>query len=136
MRWPIKYTRVSCKFGWRIHPVTGKRQYHNGVDVPAPVGTPILAPCDGTVSLSTNKAGGKQLILRHPGGLRVGFAHLSEYAKGIMKGAQVKEGDVIAYTGNTGQTTGPHLHFTTAVEQGSGRAFFDPTMIQWGVSFS
>lgn len=136
MRWPIQSHKISCPFGWRIHPVTGKRQYHNGLDIPSPVGSPVIAPFDGVVSFTESATGGIQLILRHDGGLRAGFAHLSEYAKGISSGARVKEGDIIAYTGNTGRTTGPHLHFTIAVESGSGRKFYDPRAIQWDVKLT
>lgn len=128
---PLSNIRITCPFGWRIHPITGKRQFHNGIDVAAPLGTPIVAPFDGVCQTLTHPSGGVQLIIRHSGGLRVGFAHLSRYAEGIRTGSRVREGQVIAYSGESGAVTGPHVHMTTAVEKGTGRQFFDPTIINW-----
>lgn len=105
--------RVTSAFGERIHPVTGIITNHNGVDVAASVGTPIKAPLSGTViQINKTTAGGNQLILKHTNSYKTGYAHLSNYVSGLKEGDNVQQGDVVAYTGNTGQTTGAHLHFT------------------------
>jgi len=127
---PLTTMCVTCPFGWRIHPVTKERQFHSGVDLKAALGTPVRAPFDGVVALTSRAAGGHQLILtNHNAHLRAGFAHLSDYAKGIAPGSQVKEGEVIAYTGESGRVTGPHLHYTLSVIKGSGKTFFDPEIV-------
>ena len=107
---PLK-GKVTSKFGTRKHPVTGVVSEHNGVDISAPTGTPIVSPLDGTViEANTHATGGKQLVIKHVNGYRTGYAHLSGYA--VNKGDTVKQGQVIAYVGNTGVSTASHLHFT------------------------
>jgi murein DD-endopeptidase MepM/ murein hydrolase activator NlpD len=107
---PLK-GKVTSKFGSRTAPTAGASTTHNGVDIAAAVGTPIVSPLDGVVAdINTHPTGGKQLIIKHINGYRTGYAHLSGYAVNI--GDKVKQGQVIAYVGNTGTTTGAHLHFT------------------------
>jgi murein DD-endopeptidase MepM/ murein hydrolase activator NlpD len=108
--WPAQ-GRISSRFGERVHPVTGATSFHNGIDIAVPIGTPIKAPADGkVVSIYTHDRGGKSLILEHANGWKTGYAHLNGY--NVQVGDQVKQGDVIAYSGNTGIGTGAHLHFT------------------------
>ncbi len=103
--------RITSKFGTRIHPITGKTSTHNGIDISATLSTPIVSPLDGVVSsINTHATGGKQLIIKHTNGYRTGYAHLNGYA--VTSGQAVKQGQVIAYVGNTGESTAPHLHFT------------------------
>jgi len=85
--------------------------FHNGTDIGVPVGTPVKCPSDGIV-LGTyqNSAGGLQLMVKHNNGYTTGYAHLSKIL--VSKNTRVKKNQYIAYTGNTGQSTGPHLHFT------------------------
>jgi len=107
---PVK-GKITSRFGNRIAPTTGASTNHNGVDISIPVGTPIVSPLDGRVlDINTHQTGGKQLIIEHTNGYRTGYAHLSSYA--VNKGDKVKQGQIIAYSGNTGVSTGPHLHFT------------------------
>ena len=107
---PIKGT-VTSGFGYRIHPITKINQFHNGVDIPAPIGTPIVSPADGKIiGIYTNSAGGLQLLVFHNNGFITGYAHLSKVLK--LKNTLVKQGETIALSGNTGNSTGPHLHFT------------------------
>ncbi len=108
---PLK-GRVSSPYGNRTHPVTGvKTSFHNGVDIAVPIGTPIVAPQDGKVTEVWNSPkGGKCLAMVAADGTRYGFAHLSVQA--AKTGQAVKQGEVIAMSGNTGASTGPHLHFT------------------------
>lgn len=107
-----KKYRITSPFGRRTSPTTGASTNHNGIDIATPMRTPILAPADGTIGyVVTNDAGGLQVaidIKDHD--LRVGFAHLDE---ATVRNAQlVHKGDIIAYTGNSGRSTGPHLHLT------------------------
>ena len=110
-KWPLpsKYEKVSCGFGWRIHPVTGKPQFHNGIDIPAPYGTAITAVGDGTVvEVSYNYADGYYVTVDHGGGIASFYSHVSKYA--VKVGDKVKCGQTIAYVGMSGYATGYHLN--------------------------
>ena len=113
MRNPLRFTRISSRFSKsRLHPVLRIRRPHRGVDYAAPRGTPIRATGDGRVSFSGRKGGyGKTVLLTHGNRHTTLYAHLSRYAKGIRKGARVRQGQVIGYVGMTGVATGPHLHY-------------------------
>lgn len=103
---------ISSRFGWREkHPVTGDRRFHNGVDIPLPIGTYLRSPYDFEVVLvNEHSSGGKQVRLKHPNGVTTGYAHLDQIL--VKVGQKGKAGEVIAKSGNTGAGTGPHLHFT------------------------
>jgi len=104
---------ITSGFGTRKHPVTGVISEHNGVDIAVPIGTPIKSPLNGTVAqINTHATGGKQIIIKHTNGYKTGYAHLFEYAQGIVEGKKILQGEVVAFSGNSGKTTGPHLHFT------------------------
>jgi len=106
----LEYRRISSKFGYRIHPVTNMQSFHAGIDLSAPSGTPIYAPADGTVEYSEPKgAYGNFLLISHSYGFKTAYGHLSKYA--VSRGDFVSKGDVIAYVGSTGRSTGPHLHY-------------------------
>lgn len=115
--------RITSGFGLRIHPITGASSGHNGVDIATPVGTPVYSPIDGIVTMrGTHHTGGLQIAIEnHDTAVRVGFAHLSEQL--VAMGQRITKGQLIAKSGNTGASTGPHLHYTYAVE---GRKI-DPT---------
>lgn len=107
--WPTKGW-ISSRFGYRISPFTNEKEFHNGLDVNARTGTPIIAPADGVVvSIGTNYGFGKLLTINHGYGLKTRYAHLSKYL--VKKGQAVKRGQKIALMGNTGRSTGPHLHY-------------------------
>ncbi len=107
---PVNGKITSC-FGYRKHPISGIVKFHNGVDIACPVGTPILAPASGKIlNMWTDSNGGLSLSILAEDGVRFGFAHLSEYR--VIPYQSVIKGEIIAFTGNTGKTTGPHLHFT------------------------
>lgn len=110
--------KISSKFGRRKAPTPGASTYHNGVDIAVPVGTEVKSPWDGTV-LQTyfNDTGGRQMIVTHTNGYRTGYAHLSAYR--ARAGQQVKAGDTVCLSGNTGHSTGPHLHFTLTDPDGA-----------------
>jgi murein DD-endopeptidase MepM/ murein hydrolase activator NlpD len=115
-QWPVQ-GRLSSKFGTRIHPITGVESFHNGIDIAAPTGTPVYAPADGVVEGTSNTTkGGLQMVLRHNNGMKTGYAHLSKRIATL--GDRVKRGDIIAEVGNTGASTGPHLHFTVTDTMG------------------
>ena len=103
--------RITSGFGYRIHPFTGAYVMHEGVDIAGAVGTPIKAPADGVASFVGLKGSfGKVVIIDHPAsGFRTIYGHLNKAA--IAEGQAVKRGDIIGYMGNTGRSTGPHLHY-------------------------
>lgn len=112
LRSPVKFSRISSRFGRRLHPISKKWKAHKGVDYAASRGTPIRSTADGKVLHVGNKGGyGKTIILRHAGRFSTLYAHMNGYAKGIRSGARVKQGQVIGYVGSTGYSTGPHLHY-------------------------
>lgn len=105
---------ITSQFGRRFHPITKKENFHNGVDIATVVGSPIVAPDDGTITEVWNhKTGGKSLAMVNKAGVRFGFAHLSEQLMPI--GTTVLAGELIARSGNTGASTGPHVHFTVKI---------------------
>ena len=120
MRTPINGARLSSGFGPRKHPILGYTKNHLGLDFAAPKGTPVFAAGDGTIT-RIGRAGnyGEYVRIRHNGTYSTGYAHLSGYAKGMKKGKRVRQGQVIAYVGSTGMSTGPHLHYE--VTQGDRR---------------
>lgn len=103
--------RLSSAFGDRVHPVTKQISFHNGVDFATPTGTPLYAAFDGVITTFQDAQNGNGIALLNVDlKRRMGAAHLSKYA--VENGAKVKQGDIIAYTGNTGRSTGPHVHIT------------------------
>lgn len=102
---------ISSPFGWRINPFTGLSHLHEGVDFAVPVGTPVLAVANGEVAIAGNVNGyGLTVIMRHDQNTRESrYAHLSKIL--VKPGQQVTQGTVIGLAGNTGWSTGPHLHF-------------------------
>ncbi|MGB9886305.1 MAG: peptidoglycan DD-metalloendopeptidase family protein [Moorellales bacterium] len=124
--WPVAYA------GWRITSYFGAQEEglrtspHTGVDIAAPVGTPVVAVIDGTViEISYEWPGGRQLFLRGADGNLYCYAHLDGYAPDVAVGRPVSSGQVIGYVGMTGRTTGPHLHFGVKV----GNRWVDPLLI-------
>jgi murein DD-endopeptidase MepM/ murein hydrolase activator NlpD len=111
---PLDYRRISSPFGVREHPVYGQLRFHTGVDLTAPVGTPVYAAAAGTVEMATDKRGyGKHIVLHHADGYSTYYAHLSSYSSVLKPGQRVEQGQLIGFVGRTGTTTGPHLHFET-----------------------
>ncbi len=113
MRTPLQsFRRVSSNFGVRTHPISGYRKMHQGIDFAAGSGTPVVAPADGVVVEARRWGGyGNWLRIRHANGLESGYGHLSRYGSGIRAGQRVSQGQVVAYVGSTGASTGPHLHY-------------------------
>jgi len=100
---------ITSPVGLRYNPATNRREFHDGIDIAAPIGTPIVAPKDGTViAVGTSATFGNFLRLSHPGGYISFMAHLHRAI--VYEGDTVYQGERIAYSGNTGRSTGPHLH--------------------------
>jgi len=101
---------LSCGFGMRVDPFTGRNQLHRGVDLATDIGTPVYVTADGVVSHVGRDVGlGKLVQINHLYGYTTVYAHLSRIA--VKRGQHVKRGDIIGAVGNTGYSTGPHLHY-------------------------
>lgn len=116
LRSPLEFSRVTSGFGRRLHPIHRNWRTHAGVDFAAPIGTPIKATSDGTVSfVGTQNGYGNIIIVQHRDRYSTAYAHLNGFARGLRKGQRVNQGDVIGYVGKTGWATGPHLHYEIRV---------------------
>jgi murein DD-endopeptidase MepM/ murein hydrolase activator NlpD len=114
LRTPVDGARMTSTFGMRRHPILGFMKMHQGIDFGAGSGTPVLAAGDGVVVEARRWGGyGNWLRIRHANGWETGYAHLSRYAKGLRPGMHVRQGQLVAYVGTTGRSTGPHLHYET-----------------------
>ena len=112
LRTPVDNARMTSRYGMRRHPILGYNRMHQGIDFGAGRGTPVFAAGDGVVVEARRWGGyGNWVRVRHSGGFETGYAHLSRFAKGLRAGQRVKQGQVIAYVGSTGASTGPHLHY-------------------------
>ncbi len=110
-KWPApSYTKITSEFGWRVHPIFNVQKYHNGVDMAAPAGSPILAAYDGTVAAAGYSSSmGNYIYINHGSGLVSIYMHAS--ALYVSAGQTVSKGDKIGAVGSTGWSTGNHLHF-------------------------
>ena len=128
---PIKYKGITSKFGYRVHPTLNRREFHRGSDMKAKTGTPVYATADGIVEYAGihKKSGfGKLVILQHAFGFRSYFGHLNKI---VIKSTRfVKKGDLIAYSGNTGMSSGPHLHYEIRFIHNAVNPFY---FIKWNV---
>ena len=117
--------RVTSEFGNRVDPITGKRKGHGGMDLAVPTGTPIRAALPGTVTVSKYNAGGYgyYVMIDHGNGLATLYGHCSKLLTKV--GQTVEAGEIIALSGSTGRSTGPHLHFEARVngERTNPRAY-------------
>jgi murein DD-endopeptidase MepM/ murein hydrolase activator NlpD len=114
-RMPLAKDRLTSRFGMRVDPVTGIYGPHSGIDLAAPVGTPIHATADGVVGAASWFGGyGLMVVIESGGGLETRFAHMSRVA--VTPGERVHAGDVLGYVGSTGTSTGPHLHYETRLK--------------------
>ena len=112
LKTPLDGARLSSNFGMRKHPISGYNKMHKGVDFAAPIGTPVYAGGNGIIEMvGVNGGYGKYIRIRHNNEYKTAYAHLNAYKKGISKGVRVSQGEVIGYVGNTGRSTGPHLHY-------------------------
>lgn len=111
--WPAKGWLTS-RYGYRTSPFTAKKQFHAGIDIAGARGTDIIAPADGKVVFSGKRGPlGKSLIIDHGHGVRTQYGHSDELL--VKRGEKVQRGQVIAKLGNSGRSTGPHLHYVVEV---------------------
>ena len=125
LQWPVpRSTRVSSGFGNRVHPVLRYSTLHNGIDLAVPIGTPVAASQSGRVDrVGNDRRSGVWMSIDHGQGVRTVYCHLN--TRQVERGEQVQKGQTIALSGNTGASTGPHLHWSIKV---GGRAV-DPAAI-------
>jgi hypothetical protein len=127
MHKPVSAGQQGDGFGWRVHPILQVKKFHNGVDFRAPKGSPIVAAGDGVVEkISWEDGYGKFVRIRHDGGYETTYAHIDGTPKDLKIGQRVTQGQVIAYVGSTGLSTGPHLYYELRV----GNTYEDPTKAQ------
>ena len=127
---------ITSLFGWRVHPVWGDHRFHSGTDLAAPMGTPVLATRAGRVAVADYLGGyGLTVILRHgeEGNLESRYAHMSQVL--VRSGEWVEQGEVVGLVGNTGTSTGPHLHFEMRQLTAQGWAAVDARdILKYGVA--
>lgn len=112
LRCPLPFMRLTSRFGNRRHPVLGFSARHNGIDLGAPVGTPVRCTASGRIRVAgRDSIKGLYLFAVHPNGYETHYYHLNSLASGIRSGKSVAQGQIIAYVGNSGRSTGPHLHY-------------------------
>ncbi len=114
LMWPSDTTYISDHYGYRIHPITGENKLHAGMDIGAPMGSPVYAAESGTVLSSGWISGyGNAVVIMHDNGLQTLTGHMSSL--NVSAGQRVNRGDVVGYCGSTGNSTGPHVHFEVRV---------------------
>ncbi|PYU67095.1 MAG: hypothetical protein DMG49_19950 [Acidobacteria bacterium] len=103
-------SHITDSFGERLDPFSGEGAFHTGVDVASDYGAPVHATADGIITISENHAGyGRLVVIDHGFGITTWYAHLSAFS--AVAGARVKRGEVLGYTGISGRSTGPHVHY-------------------------
>lgn len=113
-RVPVEGVHLSSDYGMRVHPVSGGRRAHKGVDLAAPIGTPVYATADGTISRADwFSSYGLYVAIEHGGNLQTRYGHMSRL--NVAAGQQVHKGDIIGFVGSTGRSTGPHLHYEVRI---------------------
>ena len=107
---PVRFARMTSTFGMRAHPLLGGMRMHAGIDLAAPLATPIRATADGVVSSAAWSGGyGLMVAIKHGGRLETRYGHMSRLA--VRPGERVTKNSIIGYVGSTGRSTGPHLHY-------------------------
>lgn len=111
--WPVQ-GRITASFGERIDPFSGEGAFHRGVDISSEIGTPIIAPADGVVQFADLMNGyGRTILVDHGNGVSTLYGHLSGFA--VSSGQQVHRGDTLGFVGQSGRSTGPHLHYEVRI---------------------
>ncbi|MEL7622678.1 MAG: M23/M56 family metallopeptidase [Clostridiales bacterium] len=125
--WPVTgYNRISATYGTRMHPVEKTTVFHDGIDIPAPSETPVLAADTGTIiEMDKNETGGNYVIIDHGNGQKTFYSHLLGHAESLASNDTVQQGDIIGYVGATGDATGNHLHFGLTIDD----EYIDPMSI-------
>jgi murein DD-endopeptidase MepM/ murein hydrolase activator NlpD len=127
---PVPNARLTSGFGWRVHPILGIRKFHNGVDYAAPAGTPVHATGAGVIEeIGWHGANGRYIRIRHGEHLVTTYSHLKRYATGLKPGARVRAGQTIAFIGQSGLATGPHLYYEVIVDNKPVRPITMPIVV-------
>ena len=129
---PVEYLGLTSKFGSRIHPTLQREEFHRGTDLKAPMDTPIYATADAIVEWAAEhkQSGyGKLIILDHSFGFKTYFGHLNKIV--VKSGQFIKRGDLVGYTGSTGMSNGPHLHYEVRFIQRALNPFY---FVKWNVA--
>ena len=129
---PIEFKGITSKFGYRMHPILKRREFHHGLDMRAKMKTPVYATADGIVEWSgmKKKSGyGRLIVMQHNYGFKTYFGHLKKVV--VKSGQFIKKGDLIAYSGNSGRSNGPHLHYEIRFNE----RVVDPTLfLKWNLN--
>ena len=127
IRKPVPVGEMTSGFGMRFHPILGYSRPHTGVDWGAPIGTPIMAAGSGTVlKAERDSSYGNHVEIQHANGYVTTYSHMSGFARGLVAGSRIRQGQVVGYLGQTGLATGPHLHYEVIV---NGH-FVDPMRVK------
>ena len=128
LRAPLDFAYISSHFNPnRMHPILHKIKAHNGVDYAAKRNTPVKASGDGVISFIGRQSGyGRTIEIKHGGNIKTLYAHLERFNSKLKVGSKIKQGEIIAYVGDSGQATGPHLHF----EFWQGQVRTDPVKVK------
>ena len=114
--WPVKYGKITSKFGNRTHPVLKSVKFHRGVDIAVSIGTPVYSGIKGRVTFAGRKGNYGNLVeIERDDGIKVRYAHLNSID--VVTGQKVSDGEKVAETGNTGMSTGPHLHYEIIIDE-------------------
>ena len=114
--WPVKYGKITSKFGNRNHPVLKSVKFHRGVDIAVSIGTPVYSGIKGKVTFAGRKGNYGNLVeIEGNDGIKVRYAHLNSID--VVTGQKVLDGEKVAETGNTGMSTGPHLHYEIIIDE-------------------
>ena len=109
---PVEYRGITSKFGYRVHPILNRKEFHRGTDLRAPMNTKLYATADGVIEYAgkhKESGYGRLIILDHNYGFKTYYGHLNKII--VKPGQYVKKGDLLGYTGNSGRSNGPHLHY-------------------------
>ena len=114
--WPVKYGKITSKFGNRNHPVLKSVKFHRGVDIAVSIGTPVYSGIKGKVTFAGRKGNYGNLVeIEGNDGIKVRYAHLNSID--VVPGQKVSDGEKVADTGHTGMSTGPHLHYEIIIDE-------------------
>ena len=118
MKTPVDGARITSGFGMRFHPILGYTRMHKGIDFGVPLGTPVMAAGSGTIEEEGWKGGyGNFVLINHGNGYETAYGHLSRFAPGEHVGSKVHQGQIVAFSGSTGESTGPHLHYEIRINK-------------------
>lgn len=129
---PIDYNGITSKYGYRIHPTLDRKEFHRGTDLKASMDTPVYATADSIVEwagLHEKSGYGKLIILDHSFGFKTYFGHLNKIV--VKSGQFIKRGDLVGYTGNSGMSNGPHLHYEVRFLQRALNPFW---FVKWNIA--